>query len=333
MIKPLTIGEIVNSLGGQLVGDPHLVVSCVSSLRSATSGSISFFVDKRHIAALRATAASVIITSPEFSELTESVKIITENPYLYFVKVINLLNAAPNEAFQGISDKAHLGSGVEIGERVVIMPNAIICDNVFLGDDVVIGAGCYLGSGVSIGNFSKLYPNVTVYDDVRVGKNVIVHSGAVLGSDGFGFVNECGRWYKVPQIGGLVVGNDVEVGSNTTIDRGALDDTLIGDGVKIDNQVQVGHNCSIGDDTVIAGCVGIAGSVKIGKRCKIGGAAMITGHLDITDDVTISAGSLVAKTIKLSGRYTGVYPLSEHGEWLIGAVELRKMARTKGRVS
>jgi UDP-3-O-[3-hydroxymyristoyl] glucosamine N-acyltransferase len=327
----IRLEEIVLRLGGKLVGDPRREVAGVASLSGASSGDITFYLDSTPVSALLSTNAAVVITKNIRQDIAEKSQVVTENPHFYFVQLINEffpVDSAPRPA--GVDSRAFIGVDVVLGRGVTVAPHAVVSDRVQLGDNVFIGAGCVIGEGVQIKSGSQVFPNSTIYAGVKLGEHAIIHSGAVLGGDGFGFVSEAGRWYKVPQIGSLVVGDDVEIGCNTTIDRGALDDTEIGNGVKIDNQVQIGHNCVIGENTVVAGCVGIAGSVRIGKRCKIGGAAMITGHLDIADDVTVSAGSLVAGSIRAAGRYTGVYPLGLHAEWLRSAVELRKLGRNKG---
>jgi len=190
---------------------------------------------------------------------------------------------------------------------------------------VVVHAGCVIGDGVEVGDDSILYPNVVIYAGCRVGRRAIIHAGAVIGSDGFGFAREARRWVKIPQLGRVLIGDDVEIGANTTIDRGALDDTIIGDGVKLDNQIQVAHNVVIGDDSALAGCVGIAGSAKIGRRCQLAGAAMISGHLEIPDDTVVSAGTMVTKTLTKPGQYTGAYPTQEHDVWLRNAAQLKHL--------
>jgi len=207
-----------------------------------------------------------------------------------------------------------------------VAPSAVI------GADVSIGAHVSIGEDVVIGAGSILYPNVTLYPRVRIGARAIIHAGAVIGGDGFGFANEDGRWVKIPQAGGVSIGDDVEIGANTTIDRGALADTVIGDGVKLDNQIQIGHNVRIGAHTAIAGCTGIAGSTHIGEYCTLGGAAMILGHLSIADRVNISAGTMVSKSIKEAGDYTGFYPLARNREWMKNAVHIRHLDEMEARI-
>ena len=326
----INLQTIVSKFGGSLKGDPELSISGVGSLERATPTDLTFYLATAPKGALLATSSMAVVVGSYQHEIQDKSQIITDNPHLYFAWVINEFFGKQGRSISAkIGKRVTLGLDVVFGVRIDIGENAVVGDRVFFGDDVVIGPGAVIGEGVHIGSGSKILPNVTIYPGVKIGERTIIHSGAVLGSDGFGFVNDRGRWQKVPQIGNLVIGNDVEIGSNTTIDRGALDDTVIGNGVKIDNQVQVGHNCMIDDHTAIAGCVGIAGSVKIGKRCKLGGAAMVTGHLTIADDVTISAGSLVSKTILRAGRYTGVYPLATHADWLNGAIKVRRFGQIR----
>jgi UDP-3-O-[3-hydroxymyristoyl] glucosamine N-acyltransferase len=204
---------------------------------------------------------------------------------------------------------------------------------VTLGNNVVIHPGCVIGDGVSIGADCVIHANVTIYNHCRIGERAIVHSGAVIGADGFGFAPDAGTWVKIPQIGRVIIGDDVEIGANTTVDRGALDDTIIGDGCKLDNQIQIGHNCEIGKHTVIAGCAAIAGSVRIGENCMIGGCAMIAGHLTIAPGTVISAGTLIAKNIVKAGRYTAVYPVEEHERWLHNAAHIRQLTKLVKRVA
>lgn len=217
-----------------------------------------------------------------------------------------------------------------------IGPNCVIESGARIGRGSVLGAGCVIGAGSSVGPGSRLHAHVTLYEGVKVGARAIIHSGAVLGADGFGFAPDPslgqGAWGKIPQLGGVTVGDDVEIGANTTIDRGALEDTVVGNGVKLDNQIMVAHNCRIGAYTAIAACVGVAGSTTIGERCTIGGAAMLSGHLTLADDVHISGGTAVTSNISKPGRYTGVYPYADHGEWQRNAAVIQQLAQLRRRV-
>lgn len=309
----LTLAEIATRLGGRVAGDPGARVSQVGSLENAAAGEITFLASPKHRAKLAATRASAVILSEEAEALTSMPRIVCDSPYLYFARVSQLFNPQTVQA-----------PGVHA--------SAVIGRNVKLGEDVSIGAGCAIGDGVTIGKGSCLYPRVVVYHGCTLGERVIVHSGAVIGADGFGLAHDNGVWLKIPQIGGVVIGNDVEVGANTTIDRGALHDTVIEDGVKMDNQIQIAHNVKIGANTAIAACVGIAGSAIIGRNCAIGGAAMLRGHIVIADNVSISAGTLVQKEILEPGEYTGVYPFTTFRRWVRNAAHLQELDELVKRV-
>jgi UDP-3-O-[3-hydroxymyristoyl] glucosamine N-acyltransferase len=304
----VTLGEIVARLGGRVAGDPNIVVRQVASLESAGEGHISFFTGKRYLDKLAATRASAIVLGPESEAATPRPRIVAESPYLYFARVSQLFNPLARQS-----------PGVH--------PSAVVSKSAKLGARVSIGAGCVVGDDVTLGDDSCLYPRVVIYAGATLGNRVIVHSGAVIGADGFGFADDAGRWVKIPQIGSVRIGDDVEIGANTTIDRGAMDDTLIEEGVKLDNQIQIGHNTRIGAHTAVAGCVGIAGSADIGRHCTFGGAAMVLGHLKIVDHVNISAGTFISRSILKPGTYTGIYPQDEHENWARAAAWLRRKGK------
>ena len=308
MPGPLTLGEIVSRLGGRVAGDAGTRVARVASLEAAQGGDITFFTGGRHRARLADTRAAAVVVAPEAEGDTRLPRIVAEDPYAYFARLSQLFNPVVSQP-PGVHASA------------VVSPKAI------LEQGVSIGAGCVIGEGVSVGEGSCLYPRVVVYPNCSIGKRAIIHAGAVIGADGFGFADERGRWIKIPQVGGVRIGDDVEIGANTTIDRGALDDTLIEEGVKIDNQVQIGHNTRIGAHSAIAGCVGIAGSADIGRHCRLGGAAMILGHLKIADGVTISPGTFISRSILKPGTYTGIYPTDEHESWARAAAWLRRKGK------
>lgn len=326
----LRLDEIVSRLGGELAGDGSVVVSQVGSLASAGAGQIAFIVNAKYRQQLRETRASALIVPPQFADETALPRIIHANPYAYYARVVGLLNP-PAQRTPGAHPSAVVHSMVppsaSVGERVVIG------ENVELGNNVTIYPGCVIGDGVSIGDDTLIYPNVVVYAHCVIGRRAVIQAGAVIGGDGFGFAKDGERWVKIPQIGRVVIGDDVEIGANTSIDRGALDDTVIGNGVKIDNQIQIAHNVVVGDHTAMAGCVGIAGSTRIGRRCTIGGAGMIVGHLELADDVHISAGTLVSKSLRQPGQYTSVFPLERHDEWLHNAAQIKRLARLAERVA
>ncbi len=311
MPGPLTLGQIVARLGGRVAGDAETRVRQVASLEGATAEHISFFTGSRYRAKLAATRAGAIVLGTEAEAETQLPRIVAENPYAYFARVSQLFNPV-------------------VAQAPGVHPSAVVAKGAKLGARVSIGALCVVGEGVSIGDDTCLYPQVVVYPRCSIGARVIVHSGAVIGADGFGIADDDGRWVKIPQIGAVRIGDDVEIGANTTIDRGAIDDTVIEEGVKLDNQIQVGHNVRIRAHTAIAGCAGIAGSADIGRHCTIGGAAVILGHLKIVDHVNISAGTLISRSILKPGTYTGVYPFDEHESWTRSAAELRRKGKKNG---
>ena len=308
MPGPLTLGQIVARLGGRVVGAADTVIHQVASLDSADARHISFFSGARHRQQLAATRAGAVIVAPDDAGETTRPRIVADNPYLYFARVSQLFNP-------------------RVAQPPGVHPSAVVAKSATLGARVSIGAGCVVGEDVVIGDDSCLYPRVVIYPKCSLGQRVIVHSGVVIGADGFGIADDNGRWVKIPQIGAVRIGDDVEIGANTTIDRGALDDTVIEEGVKLDNQIQIGHNTRIGAHTAIAGCVGIAGSADIGRHCTLGGAAMILGHLKIVDHVNISAATFVSRSILKPGTYTGIYPIDEHDNWARGAAWLRRKGK------
>lgn len=326
----LKLSEIVAQLGGNLVGE-DVVVNKLSSLANAANGDISFIVDTKYLCALSNTRASAVILSKDHLTATTLPKIVTDNPYAYFAKLSSLLNPE-KQVFSGIASSAFVDPSAKVSASASIGENVVLQANVSIGENVIIESGCVIADNVSIGNGSRLQPNVVVHHDCQIGNNCNVAAGVVIGADGFGYANQAGKWVKIPQVGRVIIGNDVDVGSNTSIDRGALDDTIIEDGVKLDNLIQIGHNCVIGAHTVIAGCVGIAGSAKIGKRCKIGGAAMILGHLEIADDVTISPGSMVTRSIRKTDTYTALMPFQPHADWLKTAAHIRQLGDLVARI-
>jgi UDP-3-O-[3-hydroxymyristoyl] glucosamine N-acyltransferase len=310
MPGPFTLGEIASRLGGRVAGDSRTLIRQVGSLEHAAAGQISFLSSSKHAASLAATRAAAVIVAPENEKLTALPRIVCDAPYAYFAKVSQLFNSVITQA-----------PGVH--------PSAVVSPTASLGERVSIGAGCVVGEGVRIGDDCCLYPRVVIYPNCSLGRRVILHAGVVIGADGFGIAPEDGRWVKIPQIGGVRIGDDVEIGANTTVDRGALDDTVIEEGAKLDNQIQVGHNVRIGAHTAIAACTGIAGSADIGRHCTIGGAAMIHGHIRIADHVHVSAGTLISRSLPKPGTYTGIYPFDEHEAWKRSAVQLRRLAKRK----
>ena len=326
----MTLKALVDALGGELVGN-DVQVDRVSSLANAQAGSISFITDTKYRKSLAETKASAVILAKQNKALTDLPCIVTDNPYAYFAQVSALLNPKA-AAIKGIHPSAVVGHGSEIADSCSLAANVVIGENVKLADGVVLGVGCVIGDDVIIGEASQLQANVTISANCSVGAHCNIASGAVIGADGFGYANQEGAWVKIPQVGRVLIANHVDIGANTTIDRGALDDTIIAQGVKLDNLIQIGHNCVIGEHTVIAGCVGIAGSAKIGKRCRIGGAAMILGHLEIADDVTVSPGTMITRSLKKSDTYTALMPFQAHADWLKTAASLRHLTTLSEQV-
>lgn len=318
------LSEIAARLGGRVLGDAGVSVTQIATLEYAKSGQISFLTNSKYRAQLACTQAGAVILSEADADVTDLPRIVSNNPYAYFAKVSALLNPLP-EVVPGVHPAAVIGTGAQIDATASIAATAVIGEGATIGAHSVIGEGCSIGANVVIGSHARLYPRVVVYHDCVIGDNLIAHSGAVIGSDGFGIAMDEGRWIKIPQIGRVVIGNDVEIGANTTIDRGALNDTVIEDGVKLDNQIQVAHNVRIGAHTAIAGCAGIAGSAVIGKYCLIGGGARILGHLQLADRVEVAAHTLVGKSIREAGSYAAIYPFSKTDDWRRNAVHLRHL--------
>ncbi len=326
-----TLAEIAARLGGRVLGNAEVEIARVATLEQAGSGDISFLANSKYRSRLGQTRAGALILSDADADETDLPRIVTGNPYAYFAKVSALLNPTP-EAVPGVHPHAVIGQGAQIDPTASIAAMAVIGQGVVIGAHSIVGEGCFVGDHVKIGRGVRLYPRVVVYHDCVLGDNLIAHSGAVIGADGFGFAMENGCWIKIPQIGRVVIGKDVEIGANTTIDRGALDDTVIEEGVKLDNQIQIAHGVKIGAHTAIAGCVGIAGSTTIGKRCQIGGSAGILGHLEIADDVTIASFTLIGKSIREAGSYAAIYPFGRTEEWRRNAVHLRHLDEMNRRI-
>jgi UDP-3-O-[3-hydroxymyristoyl] glucosamine N-acyltransferase len=326
-----TLREIVSKLGGELIGDGELVVTQVASLSNAKPGHITFLASSRHISKLIGTHASAVVVSEENRDATGLPRIVTDNPYAYFARLSALMNPLPAHV-HGIDVNAVVHDTASIPDSCAIAANCVIGRDVRLGENVVIGPGCIIGERVTIGDGTELQSNVVVYQDSILGKQCMVASGAIIGSNGFGYAEDSGRWVKIPQVGRVVIEDYVDIGANTTIDRGTLDDTVIEEGVKLDNLIQIGHNCRIGAHTVIAGCVGVAGSAVIGKHCRIGGAAMILGHLEIADGTTVSPGSMITRSLAKAGTYTALMPFQAHDEWVRTAANIRRLGDLVDRV-
>ncbi len=326
-----TLAEIVARFGGRVLGDAQLEITQVATLELADSSQISFLTNSRYRAQLADTKAGALILGEADAQATALPRIISANPYAYFAKVSALLNPLP-AIVPGVHPSAVIGAGALIDPTASVAAMAVVGAGAIVGAHSVIGEGSFIGDNVVVGRHVRLYPRVVIYHDCVIGDNLIAHSGVVIGADGFGIAMDEGRWIKIPQIGRVVIGNDVEIGANTTIDRGALDDTVIEEGVKLDNQIQIAHNVRVGAHTAIAGCVGIAGSTTIGKYCQIGGSAGILGHLKITDNVVIASFTLIGKSISEAGSYAAIFPFGKTEDWRKNAVHLRHLDEMAKRI-
>jgi UDP-3-O-[3-hydroxymyristoyl] glucosamine N-acyltransferase len=335
--KHICLGNLVAQFGGELQGDPDTLIAGIAPLDAAGSAQMSFLSNpKLRSKAAHSKAAALILKAADSEAIGQDydgARIITANPYAYFARVaqhFHALHAPP--VIPGIHPFAAVDSSASVAASATIGPHVTIEADVVIGEYCRIDAGCFVGRGAKIGERTHFHANVTFHAGCRIGRSGIVHSGAVIGAEGFGFANEGGAWIKIPQTGRVLIGNDVDIGANTTIDRGALDDTVIEDGVKLDNQIQIGHNCHIGAHTAMAGCVGVAGSAKIGKHCTFGGAAMVLGHLTIADHVHVSSGSLVSRSLSEPGQYTGFYPLAKNADWEKSAAIVRNLGAMREKI-
>jgi UDP-3-O-[3-hydroxymyristoyl] glucosamine N-acyltransferase len=311
-----TVAGIVARLGGQCVGDASLAIDRIATLEAAQASHIGFVANARYRSQLAGTRAGCVIVAPALAEeaAARGTAIVTPDPYLYYARLTQWWAAGDSAVQPGVHPSA------------VLEPGALI------DASATVGALCHIGADAVIGAGTRIAARVTIGERCTIGQRCIVHSGVVVGADGFGFAPHEGRWEKIAQLGTVRIGNDVEIGANTCIDRGALDDTVIEDGVKLDNLIQIGHNVRIGAHTAMAGCVGVAGSARIGARCTVGGSAGILGHLEIADDVHISAFSLVTRSIAKPGQYTGVFPLDDNASWEKNAATLRQLYSMRERL-
>lgn len=313
--RTYTLVELANTIGAKLHGDAECKINGAASITHAKSGDICFLANPRYRPYLLNTKASAVLLSERFIQDCSTNALVMENPRLGFAKLLQIL-MPKGQPVAGIHPTAVIGSNCQIDPNAGIGPHVFIGDNVMIGSHTTINAGTVIGDGCNIGADCHLYPNVTLYHEIVMGDRVIIHSGAVIGADGFGFARDAQKsWVKIPQIGRVVIGNDVEIGANSTIDRGALDDTIVGDGVKIDDQVMIAHNCQLGDHTAIAGNAGIAGSTKVGCYCMIGGLAGLADHIEICDHVMITAFGMIQKSITEPGIYSSGTGMQTNHDW------------------
>lgn len=330
-----TLGCIVKALGGSLIGDATTPIDRLAPLVSAGPADLAFLSQPRYAAQLQTTRAAAVIVTPALQAQAQQrgACVVTDDPYLYFARLTQWWRSTHDVQPQpqqhptaSVDPQAQIGQGVDIGPFVVIAASARI------GDGARIGAHTVIGRGAQIGAQSLLYPRVTVGERCAIGQRCILHPGVVIGADGFGFAPHQGQWIKIEQLGAVRIGDDVEIGANTCIDRGALDDTVIGDGVKLDNLIQIGHNVQIGAHTAMAGNAGVAGSATIGAHCTVGGGATVLGHLTLGDRVNISAASVVTRSIREAGHYTGLFPIDDNARWEKNAASLKQLHRLRERL-
>lgn len=309
-----SLEQISKQLHAQLQGDPQCQIDRAEPLASATAGAITFLTNARYKSYLANTQASAVILRQEDAQDCPTNALIVANPELAFSQLLNLLYPTP-KSIPGIHPSAVIGQDCHIDPSAMIGPHCVIEDGVRIGANTLIGAGSVVGAGSQIGENCRIYSRVSIYHRVKLGNRVIIHSGAVIGADGFGLAHDGQQWIKIPQVGGVEIGDDVEIGANTTVDRGALQNTIIGKGVKIDNLVQIAHNVKIGDHTAIAGCTGIAGSTEIGRHCMLGGSVAVNGHIKITDGVILTGTAAVGHSITEPGVYSSGIGVEKNSVW------------------
>jgi len=328
----LSLLDIANRFQLQFVGDGAIEIDRVQSLTGASAGALTFLSQVKFKAQLSNSAASAVIVKPEWAEFAPMAVLLSDDPHVSYAKIAQLLHPQPSVS-AGIHPSATVHPTAQVDASASIAAQAVIEADAVVGAGCFVGAGSYLGERVVLGEECYLNPHVTVHHDCHFGKRVRVQSGTVIGAEGFGYANDKGRWLSIPQIGAVQIGDDVEIGANTTIDRGALEDTVIEEGVILDNLIQVAHNVRIGAFSAIAGCVGIAGSAKIGRYCTVGGAAGILGHLEITDHVNITAKSLVTRSISEAGTYSSGTPLQPNRLWKRNRVRFSQLDSMARRLS
>jgi UDP-3-O-[3-hydroxymyristoyl] glucosamine N-acyltransferase len=334
-VAEATLGEIAAHLGGELIGDPATRIVRIGPLDTATPNTISFLSNPKFQSQLAPSKAGCVIVAPPMREaaVARGAALVVPEPYVAFARLTQWWAVQSRPAVMpGVHPSAVVESGAKVAPSASVGPFVMVEAGAVIEDGVVLGAHSFVGRGSVIGSGSLFAPRVTVLHGCRIGQRAIVHSGVVIGADGFGFAASAEGAVKIEQLGGVCIGSDVEIGANTCIDRGALDDTLIGDGVKLDNLIQIGHNCRIGNHTAVQGCAGIAGSTVIGSRCIIGGAAMLFGHLTIADGVVITPGSAVTRSIRQPGTYSGTFPIDDNATWEKNAATLRHLHALRERV-
>ncbi len=308
------LADLAQQLNAELHGDGDIVITGVASMHSAKSQQITFLSNSRYREQLAACNASAVVLTEADLPFCTSAALVVRNPYLTYALMAQIMDTTPAPA-KDIAPSAVIDATAQLGNNVSVGANAVIEEGVVLGDNVIIGAGCFVGKFTKIGSGTRLWANVSVYHQIEIGEKCLIQSGTVIGADGFGYANDRGNWIKIPQLGTVRIGDRVEIGACTTIDRGALDDTIIGNGVIIDNQCQIAHNVMIGDNTAVAGGVIMAGSLKIGRYCQIGGASVINGHMEICDKAVVTGMGMVMRPITEPGIYSSGIPLQPNKAW------------------
>jgi UDP-3-O-[3-hydroxymyristoyl] glucosamine N-acyltransferase len=326
-----TLTELAHRCHCELRGDPNYQINRIATLEAAGPQDIAFVAGEKYRSQLAITHAGAMVLGVADADLYSGNMLLSENPRLCFTRVAAMLHP-PIRPPIGVHTKAVIHDSADHAADAAIGPHAVIESNARIGRGVVIEAGCYIGRGAVIGDGSWLHANVTIGADCLLGQHCIVHPGAVIGSDGFGYARDGARWEKTPQLGRVIIGDDVEIGANTTIDRGAIGDTIIERGVKLDNLIHIAHNVNIGEDTAMAACVGIAGSTRIGKRCTLAGQVGVVGHIEIADDVHITGATVVSHTIRQAGIYSSGTPLETYSRWLKNAARMRQLDDMARRV-
>jgi len=329
-LHQLTLGAIAELIGATLEGDANHSITGLATLASALPHEVRFLANMKYASQLETSQAGAVILQPDQAKLFAGPCLLLDNPYLGYAKLSQAF--APASSFSGIDRSAQIHPTAIIGRAVKLAAGVVIGPDVTLGDAVSIGPNSVVGARSNVGDHTSLAANVTLYHDIQVGACCIIHGGAVIGADGFGFAKDGFDWVKIAQLGGVTIGDHVEVGAGTTIDRGALDNTLIGYGVKLDNQVQIAHNVELGDYTAIAGCTAIAGSTKLGKHCAIAGACGITGHLTLADGVHVTAMSLVTHSISEPGAYSSGTGLDKNQKWRRNATRFKQLDQMAKRL-
>ncbi|GGX97499.1 UDP-3-O-acylglucosamine N-acyltransferase [Litchfieldella qijiaojingensis] len=320
-----TLEEIARRVGARLVGDGSRRVSGLATLNDAGPEDITFLANRAYLKFLPDTSAAAVLLHPNHADDCPTACLTMDNPYVGYAKLSALFDPLAARDVPGVHPTAVVAESASLGRDVQIGPQAVIEDGVRLGDRVIVGPGSVVGCDTEIGEGSRLHANVTVCHGVVIGRRAILHSGCVIGGDGFGFAHDGGRWHKIAQLGGVILGDDVEVGSCSSIDRGALGDTIIGNDVKIDSQVQIAHNVQIGDHCALAGCVGIAGSTKVGRNCMLGGGVGLSGHLTLCDGVQVTGMSLVTNSIHQPGVYSSGTGAMSNAQWRKNAVRFKQL--------